>query len=147
MVGVLVALLSGVFFAIYMVNLRMTKDTSPVYLTWFNNLVCALILLPVVKSQLALSLSQGLILAVMGAVQLGLPYFLFSMGLRTVTLQEASLIALIEPVLNPLWVALVVGELPSIATVAGGGMILVGLGLRYLWPMLTGSSAAARAIS
>ncbi len=71
----------------------------------------------------------------MGAVQLGLPYFLFSKGLQSVPLQEASLIALIEPVLNPIWVALTVGEIPSAATISGGVMILVGLGVRYLWPL------------
>jgi len=79
---------------------------------------------------------------VMGAVQLGVPYFLFSKGLQSVPLQEASLIALIEPVLNPLWVALIVGEIPSFATIAGGGMILSALGVRYLWP-LPGESAQA----
>jgi len=136
MAGVLVALLSGVFFAIYMVNLRMTNDVGPVYLNWFNNIVCALLLFPFVISQLALTLDQTWILALMGAVQLGLPYFLFSKGLQTVSLQEAALIALIEPVLNPVWVALTVGEVPSLATIVGGGMILAGLGIRYLWPLL-----------
>jgi drug/metabolite transporter (DMT)-like permease len=137
MAGVLLALLSGILFAAYMINLRGTKELSPVYLTWINNLACALLLLPWVQSQLTLSMNQCLILAVMGAVQLGLPYFLFSKGLRTVSLQEASLVALIEPVLNPLWVAIVVGEIPSVATITGGGMILVGLGMRYAWPLLS----------
>jgi drug/metabolite transporter (DMT)-like permease len=73
----------------------------------------------------------------MGAVQLGLPYYLFSKGLQTVSLQEASLIALIEPVLNPIWVALTIGEIPSRATLAGGGLIVAGLGARYLWPLWT----------
>ncbi|MBI1994187.1 MAG: EamA family transporter [Deltaproteobacteria bacterium] len=59
------------------------------------------------------------------------PYFLFSKGLETVSLQEASLIVLLEPVLNPIWVALAVGEVPSIATLIGGGMILLSLGFRY----------------
>jgi drug/metabolite transporter (DMT)-like permease len=136
MAGVLLALLSGVLFAVYMVNLQRTQQVHPVYLTWINNLVCALLLLLVVKSQLALSLDQAIILAVMGAVQLGMPYFLFSQGLRTVPLQEASLIALIEPVLNPLWVALIVGEIPSAATLLGGALIVLGLGGRYLWPLL-----------
>lgn len=136
MAGVLLAILSGVLFAAYMINLRRTQSLSSVYLTWINNVACALLLLWIVKSQLVLSLNEILILAVMGAVQLGLPYFLFSNGLRTISLQEASLIALIEPVLNPLWVALVVGEIPSTATIAGGGMILVGLGVRYVWPLL-----------
>ena len=142
MAGVLLALLSGVLFAAYMINLRRTQAVSPVYLTWINNVVCALMLLLVVKSQLGLTSTQLGIVAVMGAVQLGLPYFLFSKGLQTVPLQEASLIALIEPVLNPLWVALTVGEIPSFATLAGGGLIVVALAVRYLWP-LPGESAQA----
>jgi drug/metabolite transporter (DMT)-like permease len=67
----------------------------------------------------------------MGVVQLGIPYFLFSKGLESLSLQEASLIVLIEPVLNPIWVALVVGEVPSPATLAGGVIILLSLLLRY----------------
>ena len=143
MAGILTALLSGVFFAVYMVNLRKAEDVNPIYLTWINNIACALLLLPFVGSRLALHDHQGWILAVMGAVQLGTPYFLFSKGLQTVSLQEASLIALIEPVLNPLWVALAVGEIPSIATFAGGGMILTALGVRYLWPLCGKSVPAA----
>jgi len=143
MAGVWLALLSGVLFAVYMVNLQQTQEVSPVYLTWVNNFVCALLLLLVVKSRLALSLDQAIILALMGGVQLGLPYLLFSQGLRTVPLQEAALIALIEPVLNPLWVTLVVGEIPSAATLTGGALIVLGLGGRYLWPMLSRSSEAA----
>ena len=147
MAGVLLALLSGVLFAVYMINLQRTKQVQPVYLTWLNNLVCALLLLLVVRSQLALSLDQALTLVVMGAVQLGMPYFLFSKGLETVSLQEAALIALIEPVLNPLWVALVVGEIPSAATLVGGAVILFGLGVRYLWPTFGKSAAAAHSAS
>ena len=144
MAGVLLALLSGLLFAAYMINLRRTSEINPVYLTWINNLVCALLLLFVVKSQLWLTATHLWILIVMGAVQLGMPYFLFSKGLHAVSLQEAALIALIEPVLNPLWVAFVVGEIPSKATVAGGGMILLGLGVRYVWPLLKSSAEPVR---
>ena len=147
MAGVLLALLSGLLFAAYMINLRRTTNVSPIYLTWINNAVCALLLLLVVKSQLGLTWDQLGILAVMGAVQLGLPYFLFSKGLQTVSLQEASLIALIEPVLNPIWVAVTVGEIPSTATLTGGGMILMGLSVRYIWPLLTGRVGAAAKVS
>lgn len=136
MSGVLLALLSGVLFAIYMVNLQQINRISAIYLTWLNNLVCALLILPFLKAPLALSSDQLLIVAIMGAVQLGLPYFLFSTGLRTIPLQEAALIALIEPVLNPVWVALIVGEIPSFATLIGGAMILTALAVRYLGPIL-----------
>lgn len=141
MAGVLLALLSGLLFAAYMINLRRTQQVGPIYLTWINNAFCALALLFVVSSQLTLTASQTVILAAMGAVQLGLPYFLFSKGLQSISLQEASLIALIEPVLNPIWVALTVGEIPSSATMSGGGLILLGLGVRYIWPLLNKSAA------
>jgi drug/metabolite transporter (DMT)-like permease len=144
MAGVLLALASGVFFAIYMVNLQNMNETSPVYLTWLNNLICALILLPPVKSQLAVSMKEGFTLFIMGAVQLALPYYFFSKGVLTLSLQEAALIALIEPVLNPLWVALAIGEIPSLATLAGGSMILLGLSVRYLWPLLKESQVAVK---
>jgi drug/metabolite transporter (DMT)-like permease len=130
--GVTVAVLSGVLFSIYMVNLRHLKGFNPLVLTFVNNLVCSLALFPLAASELMLSIDQFLALVIMGIVQLGIPYFLFSKGLETIPLQEASLIVLIEPVLNPIWVALVVGEFPSLATLFGGGVILVSLIFRYL---------------
>ncbi|MEA2657949.1 MAG: hypothetical protein QOF64_534 [Candidatus Binatota bacterium] len=128
--------MSGILFAAYMINLRRTHQVSLIYLTWINNAACTLLLLWIVKSELTLSPREVLILLVMGALQLGMPYFLFSKGLQAVSLQEASLIALIEPVLNPLWVVFAVGEIPSPATITGGGMILLGLSVRYVWPLL-----------
>lgn len=147
MAGVLLALLSGLLFAAYMINLRRTQQVSPIYLTWINNAFCALSLLFVVSSQLTLTVNHLVILVVMGAVQLGLPYFLFSKGLQSVSLQEASLIALIEPVLNPIWVALTVSEIPSVATLSGGAMIILGLGVRYMWPLLHKSVEPGRRVS
>jgi drug/metabolite transporter, DME family len=130
--GVMIALLSGLLFSIYMVSLRFLKEFNPGTLTFLNNLVCCLILLPLVGSELSLSLKEGWIVAVMGVVQLGIPYWLFSKGLEQISVQEASLIVLIEPVLNPLWVALIVGELPSGATLIGGICIVGSLAFRYL---------------
>jgi drug/metabolite transporter (DMT)-like permease len=130
--GVMVAILSGFLFSIYMTNLRFLKGVHPGSLTLANNTVCCLTLFPVVPS-LYLSSGETLALAIMGVVQLGIPYFLFSKGLETIPLQEASLIVLIEPVLNPIWVALLSGEVPSSATVVGGGIILFSLGCRYAW--------------
>jgi len=144
MAGVVLALLSGLLFAAYMINLRRTSDVDPVYLTWINNIFCAVLLLPVVRSELTLGSTELGILIVMGSVQLGMPYFLFSKGLRKVPLQEASLIALIEPVLNPLWVGSVVGEVPSSATITGGVLILLGLGVRYLFPLWNRPAKPAR---
>jgi drug/metabolite transporter, DME family len=138
--GVMIALLSGLLFSIYMVSLRFLKEFNPGTLTFLNNLVCCLILLPLVGSELSLSPTEGWIVAVMGVVQLGIPYWLFSKGLEQVSVQEASLIVLIEPVLNPLWVALIVGELPSGATLIGGLCIVGSLAFRYLRSSLNAQS-------
>ena len=141
--GVLIALLSGLLFSIYMVSLHFLKDVSAGTLVFLNNAACCLLLLPFVGFDLALSSSEVWIVAVMGVVQLGIPYWLFSRGIEKIQLQEASLIVLIEPVLNPVWVALAVGEVPSKATLIGGSLIVLGLALRYLW-QLGGKTAGSR---
>jgi drug/metabolite transporter (DMT)-like permease len=135
--GVMIALLSGLLFSIYIVSLRFLKEFNPGTLTFLNNMVCCLLLLPLVRSELSLSFHEGWIVAAMGVVQLGMPYWLFSKGLEKISVQEASLIVLIEPVLNPIWVALAVGEVPSKATLAGGSLIVLGLSARYLWQLHT----------
>jgi drug/metabolite transporter (DMT)-like permease len=73
-----------------------------------------------------LSASAGdlVLLAAFGAGQLGLGLMLFTAGARLIPVAEASLIAVLESVLGPLWVWLAVGEAPSPASLAGGGIIL-----------------------
>jgi drug/metabolite transporter (DMT)-like permease len=139
--GVMVALLSGLLFSGYMVSQRFLTTVNPGTLVFLNNMACCLLLLPFVSSELTLSLHEGWIVAVMGIVQLGVPYWLFSKGLEKIPVQEASLIVLIEPVLNPIWVALLVGEIPSHATLVGGSLILASLGFRYLRQWLTGRTS------
>jgi len=129
--GVGVALFSGLCFAIYMTNLRFLKDTDARWLTFANNIACSLLLLPWIDGALAIDTSDAAVLLVMGIVQLGIPYFLFSKGLERISLQEAALIVLVEPVLNPIWVAAVYGETPAKATLIGGALILSSLAVRY----------------
>ena len=47
-------------------------------------------------------------------------------GLRQVTMERAVIICLAEPILNPIWVYLGNGEVPSITTVIGVSFILLG---------------------
>jgi drug/metabolite transporter (DMT)-like permease len=60
----------------------------------------------------------------MGTVQIGLASLLFSLGIKRVQALEAMLIAMIEPVLNPLWVLVVTGEKPSVSALLGGSVII-----------------------
>ncbi|HZD54724.1 MAG TPA: DMT family transporter, partial [Candidatus Aquicultoraceae bacterium] len=73
-------------------------------------------------------------LAIMGVVQLGLPYILFSVAIRRVTAVEALMIPMIEPVLNPLWAFLFLGETPGRYSLLGGMIILGSVAARGLLP-------------
>ncbi|WP_437735831.1 EamA family transporter [Sorangium sp. So ce1335] len=58
------------------------------------------------------------------AVQIGLSYVLFSRGVRHTPAVEASLLVLVEPVRNPVWALLFVGERPGLWSIVGGAVIL-----------------------
>ena len=70
-------------------------------------------------------------------IQMAIPYILFARGLRTLGAPEASLLALLEPALNPVLVLLVTGERPAGATIVGGLFLLSGVACRY-WPVPQG---------
>jgi drug/metabolite transporter (DMT)-like permease len=142
--GVAVALLSGLLFSLYMVSLRFLKSVPPGTLTCINNFACCVLLSPFVVGQLSLTRAECLIIAVMGVVQLGIPYWLFSRAVEKVPVHEASLIVLIEPVLNPVWVAMAVGEVPLSSTLIGGALIVLGLAVRYGWTLSTPNAAPDR---
>jgi len=65
-------------------------------------------------------------------VQIGLAYWLFTRGLRALRAIEVSLLALLEPVLNPLWTWLLHDERPSPLALTGGALMLAALAARAL---------------
>jgi drug/metabolite transporter (DMT)-like permease len=129
---VLIALGSGLAYACVVLCLRVLRGASPIWLTAFNHLSGALVLLPWVWFECQPTLTQLACLALFGIVQMALPYMLMSLGLRSVTPQEAGTITLLEPLLNPLWAYLIAGDVPALATLLGGGVILAGLAWKYL---------------
>jgi DME family drug/metabolite transporter len=66
----------------------------------------------------------------LGVFQIGLSYVLFTQAIRHVSALEASLLLLLEPVLNPVWTWLVRGESPGAFTIAGGAVIVAATALR-----------------
>ena len=65
------------------------------------------------------------ILAFLGVIQIGLAYVCLVDGIRGVPALEASLLLLLEPVLNPIWAWLVHGEAPGEWALTGGAIIMV----------------------
>ncbi len=128
--GMIMGLGSGLFFGLYMMWLRRMKYANSVLLTFIHCGAVAL-LFAFVPGVWNVGGRDAALLALMAAVQFAIPYTLFAHGLHTVASTEASLIALVEPVLNPIWVVLIVGEIPTLATAIGGAVIIIGLILRY----------------
>jgi drug/metabolite transporter (DMT)-like permease len=98
-------------------------DDALVAAFWGNVLAAAAALplsLPLPPSRA----TDWLVLAFLGLFQIALAYVLLSRGLGGVPALEASLLLLLEPVLNPLWAWLVHGERVGPRVLAGGAMIL-----------------------
>lgn len=128
--GMALGLGSGLFFGLYMMWLRRMKYADSVLVTCLHSGAVALIFIAV-PGVWDISWRDAGLLALMAAVQFAIPYTLFTRGVRDVASAEASLIALVEPVMNPIWVVIVVGEEPTVATAIGGAIILASLFLRY----------------
>jgi drug/metabolite transporter (DMT)-like permease len=134
---------SGVAYAGVILFLRSLRAESSVWLTVWNLIGSACLLLGFItltRGQAATmemlsapTARQLAFLAVFGVVQMALPYLLFAYGLRTVGPQEAGLITLLEPVLNPVWAYLLSPDTdtPTMWTAAGGAVLLAALGWRY----------------
>ncbi|WP_277957619.1 DMT family transporter [Anaeromyxobacter oryzisoli] len=133
--GNLVALGSGVAFALSIVGLRRLRSDGPVSLVW-GNLVAAAIALPLWPTGPAPRALDLALLAYLGVFQLGLAYLCFSRGLERTPAVEASLLVLLEPVLNPIWTFLLAGERPGPWAIAGGAVVLAATAWRTLAPAL-----------
>jgi drug/metabolite transporter, DME family len=130
-----IALGSGVGYAAVLLGLRVLRGASSRWLTVFNHLFAAAALAPALVFfwKATPSPAQFVTLFLFGSLHMGLPYWLVARGLRRVNSQEAGMLTLLEPLLNPLWAFLVSGEKPSVFTLVGGGFILAALAWRY-WP-------------
>jgi len=140
--GVACGLLSGIGYALVLMLMRKLRSQNSAWLVALNHAVAALALLPwVIYVGRWPSPIQLVVLAGFGALQMGIPYTFLLRGLRSVSSQEAVAIALIEPVLNPLWVFLCGLETPAWWSVVGALLILIGLVLRYVvWELVAGNS-------
>jgi drug/metabolite transporter (DMT)-like permease len=127
--GNVVAIFSGVAFAGTVLFLRKQKQSSPLESVFLGNILTFLIGLPFILRSAPQAIGWlGLVL--LGVFQLGFSYILYAEAIRHVTALEGILIPIIEPVLNPVWVFLLLGEKPGRWAVVGGIIILVSVTLR-----------------
>jgi drug/metabolite transporter (DMT)-like permease len=123
--GNCIAVFSGVCFGANSVFMRMLKDGDPADAMLLAHVITAFISIPFFFLYPPL-VTAGTLLAVsfMGIFQIGIASLLFAYGIKRVAAIQAMLIAMAEPVLNPVWVLLVTGEKPAVSAIAGGLLIV-----------------------
>lgn len=124
MIGNVLAIVSGLFFALTVIALRRDHTQgAALQMVLLGNILTALIGLPFAVGVTP----QGndlLYLGLLGVVQLGLGYLFFVRGVGKVSAIEGALIPMLEPLLNPVWVMLFHGERPSVLSVLGGAFVI-----------------------
>jgi len=121
--GNVVAIGSGFSFAWVFLLFRRQKDHAPYGSLFLGNILTGMICFPFLfQGSPGGKDVVGLIL--LGVVQLGVAYSLYSVASRYVPAIDAALILLLEPLLNPVWTFLVLGEIPGAWAMLGGAIIL-----------------------
>ena len=121
--GNIFSVLSGVFFALFTLLLRKQKDGSPAEAVMLGNIITALVGLPFYFQAFPTAFEWGA-LVFLGLFQLGLSYIFYTIAIKNVIALEAILIPVIEPILNPVWVFLLLGEAPGPWALVGGVLVL-----------------------
>lgn len=126
LLGNLLALTSGAAFAATAYFISQIKTSSPMGLVSISNLAAAALILPFAPmgGLLRIDTAGWLSLFYLGAFQIGLANVSYVMGLRYVEPLRATVLALTEAVLNPIWVFLFIGEAPSRYALIGAVFIL-----------------------
>jgi drug/metabolite transporter (DMT)-like permease len=124
--GDILALLSALTFSLTFIFMRMQKGGSSL-----ESMLLAHVLTAVIGLTVSLFLpaphwtAKSLIsVAVLGIFQVGLAAVLFAYAMKHISAVTANLVAVIEPVFNPIWVFLVLGEAPGARSIAGGLVII-----------------------
>jgi drug/metabolite transporter (DMT)-like permease len=125
--GNILALTSGLCFAVTIAGLRwLSRGSADAGLATvaLGNLIAFVWGLPFALPVVSATGLDWVVILYLGAIQIGLAYACLTRGLRSVPALEASLLLMVEPVLNPVWAWLVHGERPSHWALLGGALII-----------------------
>ncbi len=122
--GNIIAIGSGVAFAGIAICLRLQKGKSTFESILLGHGLIAVVGLPFLLMGPLPTVMDGVLILVLGIFQLGIPYILYGHAIAQVTALEATLVPVIEPILNPVWVALFRNEMPSPYALVGGSIVL-----------------------
>jgi drug/metabolite transporter (DMT)-like permease len=133
--GDLLALSNGVAYALVQHFMDKEYPVSDNSIVGLNNIILCLVILGLFSTQLdfsGLSMAGWLGLIFLGIFQIGVSYLVFFKGVRMISALKASMVSLLEPILNPIFVFFFVGEMPSVNSLIGFGIILFGIALTMI---------------
>jgi len=133
LLGNLLALFSGIMLAAMMLAQRNNPPQHhEASIFWGNVWVVVLGFYLTSHSPLPAG-NEWFMLAFLGFIQIGLGYILFTFGLKRVSALESSLVAMLEPILNPVWVMIGFGEMPGLFALIGAGIVISALIFRIIY--------------
>lgn len=130
--GNIVAILSGLALAGSTIAMKFQEEGSTVEITLMGHMITTVVCLPFLF-QANFTLQNFLVIAILGIFQLGIAYILIAVAIKYLTALEAILIMFLEPILNPIWVFIAVGERPSIYALAGGVIVILTVAMRSIY--------------
>jgi len=130
--GNVLAAASGLSWALTIAGLRWLGKTgeSPAAATVAGNAIACAVAAPFAFPVVDATAGDALLIAFLGVIQIGLAYAFVTKASKHVPALEATLLLLLEPVLNPIWAWAVHGETPGPWSLAGGAIILVATAVR-----------------
>lgn len=129
--GNILAIFSGVGFALTAIFLRKLRDGKPINIVIYGNILTGIIGLPFLVGRVPSGRSiLGLLL--LGIFQLGISYIFYSEAIKNVSALEGILIPILEPLLNPVWVFIFIGERPGFWSLIGGSVVLTAITVRCI---------------
>ncbi len=141
--GNIAGLVSGVCLGLYFVFLRHPRSLkfNPALSVFYGNIIIVIFMLPFIFNSPQLPTSIDLLaISYLGIFQIGIAYLLFTYGVaKGVRSLDASVIGFIEPLLNPVWVFLFVGERPGSWAILGGLVIISAIIFHTLYARKTKS--------
>ncbi len=130
--GNALAILSGMSFAALTISLRKQKNHNPSDSILLGNILTLIIGLPLIISETSFNLHSIILILILGTIQLGVPYILYTTAIKHVTALDAIIFPVIEPILNPILVFFILGETLGPWALLGGSLVLGSVVLRGL---------------
>lgn len=124
LIGNIISVFNGITFAGVAIFLRKQKDGNPVMSMYLGNILSGLVGIPFIVQSGVPDFQSALFLLLAG-ILMGVTYMLYAKASTSLSALETVLLPILDPVMNPVWVYLILNEIPGMPTILGNAIILV----------------------